>query len=334
MAQMADAPSIDSNPASQPTPAPPASPPLMEPAAHAAAAVGAPAPFAIPSGPTAPMISSGTPPPIPVHRSSAFPPPMSPSGPSVPTLRRPSTIPPGLPPGVLPPGVLPAGLAQGGAAFDMSGPPTIPATTPRPSTIPPPVPDEADAMHFEALRGAGICRDLTEGLLMVLQERVGSKDEDTRRLDLLEHYYDANGDPATADRRTEADRMLLFRSDNGASGRAVVSALAHTHPALFDTRLERLGGEDGPLVLRCGEHLSAIDDESVAGDATVAVRSLVTAFNVLLDRCDEPRRLVPLRGDGKREIYVALEIDAAISLCLADHLEEMTTNDLVAIACW
>lgn len=211
---------------------------------------------------------------------------------------------------------------------------SAPAPAVRPSTIPPPMPDEADAEHFEALRSAGICGDLTDMLLMVLQERVGAKDQDVRRLDLLEHYYDANGDPATSDRRAEADRMVLFRSDNGASGRAVVSALAHTHPALADTRLERLGGDDGPLVLRCGEHFSAIDDESTDDASTVAVRSLVAAFNVLLERVEEPRRLVPLRGDGKREIYVALEIDAAIGLCLADHLEEMTTNELVAIACW
>lgn len=217
------------------------------------------------------------------------------------------------------------------SAAPASAPPVAPPK--RTSTVPPPMPDIADAAHFDALRAAGICADLTEGLLMVLQERVGPKEEDMRRLDLLEHYYDAGGDPVVAERRAEEDRLVLIRSDNGATGRGVVSALAMTHPALHETRLERLGGRDGPLVLRCGEHLSAIDDDS-SDDATVAVRSLVAAFNVLLDRNEEPRRLVPLRGDGKREVYVALGIDAAISLCLSDYLEEMTTNELVAIACW
>lgn len=205
----------------------------------------------------------------------------------------------------------------------------------RTSSLPPPVPEDADSAHFAALRSAGLCADLTDGLLMVLQERVGTKDEDARRLDLLEHYYDANGDPSMSDKRWSDDRMVLFRSQNGATARTIVSALAHSHPDTSETHLERLGGDDGPLVIRCGEHISAIDDEDVAGGgSTVAVRALVAAFNVILDRFSDQRRLVPLRGDGFREMYVALDSDHAISLCLAGHLEEMSTSELMALAGW
>lgn len=205
----------------------------------------------------------------------------------------------------------------------------------RTSSLPPPLPEDADADHFAALRQAGLCADLTEGLLMVLQERVGTKDEDSRRLDLLEHYYDAGGDPSMSDKRWSDDRMVLFRSENGASARTIVSALAHSHPDTGETHLERLGGDGGPLVIRCGEHISAVDDEEVSvGGSSVSVRALVAAFNVVLDRHADPRRLVPLRGDGKREMYVALDLDHAVTLCLAGHLEEMTTSELMSLANW
>jgi len=237
----------------------------------------------------------------------------------------------------------PAGLGSQNPPVMTTLPPpplsTDPASTTasarRTSSLPPPIPDEVDAAHFAALRDAGLCADLTDGLLMVLQERVGPKEEDARRLDLLEHYYDANGDPAMSDKRWSDDRMVLFRDENGATARTIVAALAHSHPETGDTHIERLGGSDGPLVLRCGEHMSAVDDEDVTGGGrTVAVRSLVTAFNVLLDRFADPRRLVPLRGDGRREMYVALDVEHAVPLCLGGHLEEMTTSELMSLAAW
>lgn len=216
------------------------------------------------------------------------------------------------------------------ASASLSQPPSR-----RTSSLPPPLPDEVDAAHFAALRQAGLCADLTDGLLMVLQERVGSKEEDARRLDLLEHYYDANGDPGMSDKRWSDDRMVLFRAENGATARTIVSALAHSHPETGEMHLERLGGDDGPLVLRCGEHISAIDDDEVSSGApTVSVRALVAAFNVVLDRYADPRRLVPLRGDGRREMYVALDLDHAVTLCLAGHLEEMSTSELMSLAGW
>ncbi len=204
------------------------------------------------------------------------------------------------------------------------------------SIAPHPVaPDDAEAAYFEALRAAGLFEDLNDALLAVLQERVTSHEEDVRRLDLIELYYDAGGDVGTADRRWAADRMVLFRADNGATARSIVSALSQTHPSLSDTRLERLGGEDGPLVLRSGEHISAVDDEESASDPhNVSVRALVAAFNVLLERVEEPRRLLPLRGDGKREVYVAIAEDAAMTLCLAGNLEELSTNELMLLAGW
>lgn len=218
------------------------------------------------------------------------------------------------------------------SATAMSQPPEARSSK---SSMPPPLPEQADSIYFEALRGAGLLQDLNDVLLHVLQERVGSKDEDARRLDLIELYYDANGDIPTAERRWERDRIVLLRADNGATARQIVSALAQTHPSLVDARLERLGGDDGPLVVRSGDHMSAVDDEDASAPAnTVAIRSLVAAFNVLLERQGEQRRLVPLRGDGRREVYVALPTEAAISLCLAGHLDEMSTNELITLAGW
>lgn len=218
-------------------------------------------------------------------------------------------------------------------------PPTDPSAAAAPprktGSIPPMLPEEADALHFEALRAAGLCNELTEGLLMVLQERVGSKDQDTRRLDLLEHYYDAGGDPVASDRRWVADRMVLFRADNGATARQVARAIAQSHPLLERMVLERLGDATGPLVVRVADDFCAVDDDGVEDDQpTVSVRALVAACNSLLERLGESRRWVPLRGDAAREMYVALDAEAAIPLCLAGHLEEMSTNDLMAIASW
>ena len=79
------------------------------------------------------------------------------------------------------------------------------------------------------------------------------------------------------------------------------------------------GGEGGPLVLRCGEHLSAVtddyDEELGENDIdlrsfelveTVSVRGLVGALNGLLARTSFDRRFLMLVADGKREVYVAV----------------------------
>lgn len=215
---------------------------------------------------------------------------------------------------------------------------------PAPAAGPPPVPEQADGAFFGALREAGLLEELTDGLQMVLFERIGAKNEEERRFDIIEMYYAANGDEAARATRIAADRYFAHDDTEPVNAHALVSRLAAVSPELGAVTLERIGSEDGPLVLRAGDHLSAVTDEdddededglsSDAGSPSITVRGLVRAINVLLDRHEVRERLVELPSDGRREAYVALGLSAAMQLCQADHLEERDPEALMEFAGW
>lgn len=228
-------------------------------------------------------------------------------------------------------------------------PESLPA---RMSAAPPPTPAQEDVAFVHSLRGAGLLEDLTDTLLQVFLERLGATHHaDARRADLLELYYQAGGDDELARRRVVQDRFLLHHSEDETSAHEIVRRLLALLPELpTSVRLERIGenSDDGPLVLRGGEHLSAVDDEEEEADLdtgeidlsglndkpTIAVRSLVSAVNVLLERHNVRRRLLLLRSDGLREVYVATGATEAVTLCKRGCLELDDPTLLFEFAAW
>ncbi|MCU0673200.1 MAG: hypothetical protein MUE69_10455 [Myxococcota bacterium] len=212
---------------------------------------------------------------------------------------------------------------------------------------PPPPPAEADARYVRDLRTAGLLRELTDPLLDVFLETAPtSPDEDARRLDLLLLYYHAS-DTESAARRRRQDRFFLHDANEPASARDLVVRLSSVTPELGNVTLERIGSEDGPLVLRAGEHLAAVSDpeeeELDTGQidlteledlASITVRGLVRAINVLLDRFGVRERLVPLPSDGRREAYAALPVAEAMNLCRAGGLDVTNAERLFDLAAW
>lgn len=211
---------------------------------------------------------------------------------------------------------------------------------------PPPPPAEADARYVRDLRTAGLLRELTDPLLDVFLETAPtSPDEDARRLDLLLLYYHASDTEAAARRRRQ-DRFFLHDANEPASARDLVVRLSSVTPELGNVTLERIGSDDGPLVLRAGEHLAAVSDpeeeELDTGqidlteleDHTITVRGLVRAINVLLDRFGVRERLVPLPSDGRREAYAALPVAEAMNLCRAGGLDVTNAERLFDLAAW
>ena len=125
-------------------------------------------------------------------------------------------------------------------------------------------PDGVDEAYVELLKHAGLVHELTAPLMMVLAEvlKQGPQDLETSRIDLLVRYYEAAGDDDAAARRVRADRFLLHKNDDLVDAHGVVERLNQLVPEVDTIHLERIGGgEEGPLVLRCGEHLSAVTDD-------------------------------------------------------------------------
>jgi hypothetical protein len=84
------------------------------------------------------------------------------------------------------------------------------------------------------------------------------------------------------------------------------------------------------------------EDEMDTGDidlrelegASISVRGLVRALNILLDRHGVRERLVPLVADDDREPYIATTVANAMNLCKAGLLEEETPEELIELCAW
>ena len=212
----------------------------------------------------------------------------------------------------------------------------------------PPLPQEADIAFVKSLRQVGLLAELSDGLLEVLLESVEPKDEDGRRLDLLEMYYGAGGEQATAVRRVKADRFFIHHDSEAVTAHELVRRLSALMPEVGPIALERIGADDGPLVLRAKHHFSAVTDEyeddldtgevdltELEPEAvTITVRGLVRAMNVLLERNGVRERLVQLRSDGAREAYAAVGVSEAMGLCRARCLEDEDPERVMEDAAW
>lgn len=204
----------------------------------------------------------------------------------------------------------------------------------------------------KALRTAGLLKDLEGEELLRVATAISEGETLTRRVDLLATYYEADGDPDLARARRLADRAFLQRADDPVTAGALVARLAALAPELGALTMERIGtGDDAPLVIRAGEHFAALLDEyeeSLDTDEIdlreledrrrrgqmVTVRGLVRAVNVLLDRHGVRERLVALRSDDDRELYVAMSVTDAIEIARRGWLEDETVEDVMELGGW
>ncbi|MEZ4336721.1 MAG: hypothetical protein R3B82_08845 [Sandaracinaceae bacterium] len=206
-----------------------------------------------------------------------------------------------------------------------------------------------DVSFLDALRRAGLLAELDDGELLRIASEVDEADPDTRWVDLLELYYGV-ADPERRETRRTTDRFFMQRVGQPATASGLVQRLSDLQPELGGVALERIGGPEGPLVLRAGEHFCAVLDEHEEEMDTdqvdlsdleaqpdvpmVTVRGLVRSTNVLLDRNGIRERLVSLRGDDQREVYVRLGVTEAMTLCQDGYLEDEDPEDVMELAAW
>ena len=227
-----------------------------------------------------------------------------------------------------------------------------PESTVASSSSPPTSPVTRDDPAFaSALRGAGLAPDLAGEELVRVARRARPEPTVERQADMLEAYYDANGDDALSSTRRSVDRFLCQRADATVGTTALLNHLGALAPELGEIALERIGGGDeGPLVLRAGEHFAALlddyeenletgeidlrDVEAARGGQAVTLRGLVRALNGLLDRFGVRERLVPLRSDADREMYVALPLTEALELARQGYLEDDDAAAVMELGCW
>jgi hypothetical protein len=116
----------------------------------------------------------------------------------------------------------------------------------------------------------------------------------------------------------------------------LVDTLVALNPEIEVASLQRIGSDEGPLVLRSGEHYSAVSDEDDehSEPGTVAVRALVRALNALLAKAQVTERLVPLVPDESRELYVGVTEDGAMTLLQGGCTELSAVAALREFASW
>jgi hypothetical protein len=210
---------------------------------------------------------------------------------------------------------------------------------------------EEDRTFVRDLRAAGLVEELDDEELLRVATEVSEPDDDARRVALLELYFAAGGDRESSERRRRTDRFFVQRVGEPATAAGLVSRLTSLAPELGPVQIERIGGGDGPLVLRAGDHVAAVLDDyeeetetdefdlaeaeaRKRGVTMVTVRGLVRAINVLLDRHEVRTRLIALRGDEEREVYVGLGLTEALQLVRGGHLEDESPEDVIELGAW
>jgi hypothetical protein len=215
--------------------------------------------------------------------------------------------------------------------------------------------DPADLDFVHALRAAGLLDEFEGEELRRVATSVGKSSSGlARKIDLLECYYGAGGDALRARGRRLRDRFFLQRVDESVTAATVVARLSELAPEVGPIAIERIGaGNDAPLVLRAGDYFAALlddDEESLdtdeidlreieerrkrGGRRMVTLRGLVRALNMLLDRHGIRERLIALRSDERREVYVATSLGHAIELARGGWLEDEEVEDVMELGAW
>jgi hypothetical protein len=193
-----------------------------------------------------------------------------------------------------------------------------------------------DEDFVRILNAAGLACELDTTQLSVITSNLEESRVDSRRLDILGLYYRGNDDASVAARRRGGDRFFMHNDYFSVNAHQLVSSLANLNPEIASVELQRIGTDEGPLVLRAGEHFSAITDEDDedAEHGTVAVRALVRALNSLLAKAGVNERLVPLVPDESRELYVGVTEEGAMSLLQGGCTELSAVAALREFASW
>jgi hypothetical protein len=196
---------------------------------------------------------------------------------------------------------------------------------------------QEDCSFVSLLHEAALASELDGGELTRTARLIHHDLKTARRIDLLDAYYEAAGDPITGQRRIATDRWFVYHAEEGLDAQSLVNRLLTVLPELSGARFERVGGSEGALVLRSGDHVCAIedDDDDGTGAVSVSVRDVVRALNVLLDRHGIRVRMVGLIGDGAREAYVGVaSLAAAVALVEGDCLAATDTESLMQLVAW
>jgi hypothetical protein len=204
------------------------------------------------------------------------------------------------------------------------------------------VPDEGaayskrDEDFVRLLQAAGLACELDTSQLGLIASMIAESRVYSRRMDILERYYRGSDDASIAMRRRDSDRFFMHDDGVAVNAHQLVASLASLHPELGQVNLQRIGSDEGPLVLRAGENFSAVTDEDDedAETGTVAVRALVRALNALLAKADVAERLVPLIPDESRELYLGVTEEGAMTLLQGGCTELSAVAALREFASW
>lgn len=193
-----------------------------------------------------------------------------------------------------------------------------------------------DEDFVRLLHSAGLACELDAGQLSAIASNLEDSRIDSRRMDILEIYYRGGDDASAALRRRSSDRFFMHNDHFSVSAHQLVEALANVNPEVAPVELQRIGTDDGPLVLRAGEHFSAVTDEDDenAEQGTVAVRALVRALNALLAKAEVSERLVPLVPGESRELYVGVTEEGAMTLLQGGCTELSAAAAIREFASW
>jgi hypothetical protein len=195
---------------------------------------------------------------------------------------------------------------------------------------------QRDEDFVRTLNAAGLACELDTKQLSAIASNLEESRVDSRRMDILGLYYRGNDDASVAARRRSSDRFFMHNDYFSVNAHQLVSSLANLNPEIAPVKLQRIGTDEGPLVLRAGEHFSAITDEDDedAETGTVAVRALVRALNALLAKAEVSERLVPLVPDESRELYVGVTEEGAMTLLQGGCTELSAVAALREFASW
>ncbi|MEM7138071.1 MAG: hypothetical protein AAF500_15930 [Myxococcota bacterium] len=193
-----------------------------------------------------------------------------------------------------------------------------------------------DEEFVRILNAAGLACELDMPQLEAIAAGVEEDRVDSRRMDILERYYGVDDSSDAAERRRAADRFFHHHDAFVVTAHQIVAKLAVLNRELSDVTLQRIGTDEGPLVLKAGEHFSAVTDEEddSAEEGTVAVRALVRALNALLAKASIDERLVPLVPDELRELYVGVTEEGAMTLLQGGCTEISAVQALREFASW
>jgi len=193
-----------------------------------------------------------------------------------------------------------------------------------------------DEDFVRLLHSAGLACELDATQMSAITSNLEESRIDCRRMDILELYYRGNDDDSVASRRRSSDRFFLHNEYFSVNAHQLVDSLANLNPEIASVKLQRIGTDEGPLVLRSGEHFSAVIDEDAddVDSGTIAVRALVRALNALLAKARVSERLVPLVPDESRELYVGVTEEGAMTLLQGGCTEISAVAALREFASW